>query len=794
MQGEQQTKKDKKVTTPIRQPDASATGSSFGGSEGGSLGNGRSNNVKHFNERERIQEVVRLYSTLESQGGSGGNEDEDYVEELKYQALDKSPDQSRSGAYQYKNTFHSQQQHDQDGVHQNFRILTRLKSFLIGRLFKFNHVILNYQSVTTYIYLAYLLIELIEMLFYVFYKVEIANEFTRPIVESLFAVSGSVGNSGTELLEPETGSNSDFLDLYDPSLEELADLSDANSALNQEQITESTFEIAQYFTFLNFQLYPLQTHSFKGFLALYLTLNVTFYALLIVIYGLGDRLFMMAKRDEIKDMYKYGTKALSVIMASYLFIFQIPMVSINLQGYLCEEDPDDIYVLENVECGSVSNQIMVVFSTVTLILYISFLFIQTMIYNSCDFETSIPWASVEDSHSHARVIWKLIISFGFMFDKAGEYRQIVSFISAAFGLLISYHRLTSAQIFNRSVHYLSVASDLLASWLYICLPIHQYFSSEISVASLVTIVLCGSVLIIVCVVFSEMRNQHEIIHAQCDEETIKARSPSQAHRIIYQLTRLIISANESDKLMLQGLLYSHIAECKNQKCSCDEFTLEFDEKALRIAMEQKGIDLFGLKKQMVSKYFSDTHFTNTNAASVVDQKQSGAFPVSFGNLSSDVLNNQALNITGGQKSAEGQGGSQLNTREIKIHQFEGLANPPSALASNDREFLDSNRGQRGVNQLVVGESGQRTSWYERYQNNPVQNAFGLQDIGGALSSIPVNDDSLLTSHRLASARNQLSGIGKQPSDKDAPAPLVDQIERCQPHSSTQKSCLWWWLN
>lgn len=131
---------------------------------------------------------------------------------------------------------------------------------------------------------------------------------------------------------------------------------------------------------------------------------------------------MMANRDEIKDMYKYGTKALSVIMASYLFIFQIPMVSINLQGYLCEEDPDDIYVLENVECGSVSNQIMVVFSTVTLILYISFLFIQTMIYNSCDFETAIPWASVEDSHSHARVIWKLIISFGFMFDKAGLYR------------------------------------------------------------------------------------------------------------------------------------------------------------------------------------------------------------------------------------------------------------------------------------------------------------------------------------------------------------------------------------
>lgn len=235
--------------------------------------------------------------------------------------------------------------------------------------------------------------------------------------------------------------------------------------------------------------------------------------MLIAIYGFGQRLFMMAKRDEIKDVYKYATKALSFIMASYLFIFQIPMVSINLQGYLCEEDPDDVYVLENVSCGSTANQIMVISSTVTLILYITFLFVQTMIYNSCDFETNIPWASVEDTHSHARVIWKLIISFGFMFDKAGVYRQIVNFVCAAFGLLISYHRLTSAQIFNRTVHYLSVASDLLASWLYICLPIHQYFNAEISVSTLIKMVSCGLVLIVFCIYASEMRNQSEIIHA-----------------------------------------------------------------------------------------------------------------------------------------------------------------------------------------------------------------------------------------------------------------------------------------
>lgn len=46
---------------------------------------------------------------------------------------------------------------------------------------------------------------------------------------------------------------------------------------------------------------------------------------------------------------------------------------IILQGYLCMEDPDDVYVLENVACGSLYNQVMIVCSTVTLFMYIGFL-------------------------------------------------------------------------------------------------------------------------------------------------------------------------------------------------------------------------------------------------------------------------------------------------------------------------------------------------------------------------------------------------------------------------------------
>jgi hypothetical protein len=100
----------------------------------------------------------------------------------------------------------------------------------------------------------------------------------------------------------------------------------------------------------------LEAHSTQGFLGVYIALAVTFYALLIVIYGFGEKLYLALKKDELNDDFsKYMIKFLSLMMAAFLFFFQIPMVSVNLQGYLCEEDPDDFYVLEDIKCGSLYN-------------------------------------------------------------------------------------------------------------------------------------------------------------------------------------------------------------------------------------------------------------------------------------------------------------------------------------------------------------------------------------------------------------------------------------------------------
>lgn len=58
-------------------------------------------------------------------------------------------------------------------------LLTSGWRFLIGRLFKINNVLLDYQGVTPLIYQVFLLLDFFQMLFYVFYKVDLVNEFAH---------------------------------------------------------------------------------------------------------------------------------------------------------------------------------------------------------------------------------------------------------------------------------------------------------------------------------------------------------------------------------------------------------------------------------------------------------------------------------------------------------------------------------------------------------------------------------------------------------------------------------------
>ena len=206
-------------------------------------------------------------------------------------------------------------------------------------------------------------------------------------------------------------------------------------------------------------------------------------------------------------------KLLSLFMAFYLYIFQLPLMMLNLQGYLCSENPASGIVLPDVECGSVQNQIMIIVSTVTLLAYLAFLITQYLLYTSLNFETSIPWGCLENSASMARLLWKALIACEFILDKQEKARDEVGLLCSMLGFLIVSKRMGESVMIHTSVHYASLTYDILLSWLYLGVSVIHLSGSELSTSNLTFMGLSGLFMAGASIIVSETRKRKQLIQA-----------------------------------------------------------------------------------------------------------------------------------------------------------------------------------------------------------------------------------------------------------------------------------------
>jgi hypothetical protein len=161
----------------------------------------------------------------------------------------------------------------------------------------------------------------------------------------------------------------------------LANNSNANQSAQLANSTVSsdpyagypTFRIDYYFTFINFQMYTLQNSSVNTFITLYSFLAGFFIIFVITLLAISNKAFEALKSEDIKDTMKFVVRLLSVVMSLFIFILEIPLVTILLQGFLCEENPNLNYTLPEIKCDSTQHKILLLFSSLTITLYMVFL-------------------------------------------------------------------------------------------------------------------------------------------------------------------------------------------------------------------------------------------------------------------------------------------------------------------------------------------------------------------------------------------------------------------------------------
>lgn len=276
--------------------------------------------------------MSKLYSTLEEQPPNG----EDFLEE-------ESDDDNRDGSYfKFSNasfmpiTRTGVPDSDDVGLMSTYkmggahRLISRVRRFFLGRLFKINHVLLDHQALNRNLYHLMILCEFIQQLFYVFYKVEIINEFYHGGATTTSAVDST--NSTTDVIpgqiQQNITNNTNTNNLGGVVITSQPPVS-ASTSLSDISIEDPTvIRIESYFEFVNFQLYSLSSNGKDNFTILYAILVGGFYLSLILMYMLAEPLYKAQKREELKDGARMLIRLFSVILGSYLFIFQIPTVMI----------------------------------------------------------------------------------------------------------------------------------------------------------------------------------------------------------------------------------------------------------------------------------------------------------------------------------------------------------------------------------------------------------------------------------------------------------------------------------
>lgn len=158
---------------------------------------------------------------------------------------------------------------------------------------------------------------------------------------------------------------------------------------------------------------------------------------------------------------------------------------------MCDEDPDDIYILE-VICGSFEHQVSIALSTVTLLPYLVFVGVQRILFTSRNFESEVPWGSLDPNIEVLKIALKIVVSATFTFDKVGKSTGFIQLLCSAILILVLYNRFTRAAIYTKeSILYSITIQEAILMWLFISIGFQNLTQDTVSFSSLGFILFIG---------------------------------------------------------------------------------------------------------------------------------------------------------------------------------------------------------------------------------------------------------------------------------------------------------------
>ena len=147
----------------------------------------------------------------------------------------------------------------------------------------------------------------------------------------------------------------------------------------------------------------------------------------------------------------------------------------------------------------------------------------------------------------AKIVLKIILASCFVFDKQGKIRAGTNFVCFLIISFITYKRVTSALIFNKSVFYVIIFYEVEQLWIAICISAHLISGQPITVMSLILIFLVGIFLSLFLIMLQQRKKRMLIL-----SDPKKFKTASDYELYIFRLNELIMSNSLKNHYILYG--------------------------------------------------------------------------------------------------------------------------------------------------------------------------------------------------------------------------------------------------
>ncbi|TNV87785.1 hypothetical protein FGO68_gene11592 [Halteria grandinella] len=424
-----------------------------------------------------------------------------------------------------------------------------------------NFVFLDKPPLNIFFYFLILVVEFLQQFFLVYYSVQCRDGFINPSTSQL--PTDQYVAKLVESLNPQIFNISAEYQRTKAMLEKAQTLT----------ILDNIFRMDELVKFANPILYALGSGKKKNFiLCYYMSISIFFLIVIIWYYG-GSKLFKIMKKGKGGDIYKISVWILSMLMIFFITVFQIPFLMLLIQGFKCGESSLTEYSISDLKCDDTEKQILIPLSSIMLIVYIFFLGIQSNLMHSNQYGSHMPWASFDRNLSLFRNLFKLVLTFTFIFDKGALIKPYIDLFTLALLLYILFRRYRDAIIFDKYIHILQTSLDIILAYHLLFVPLHQITNSRQSVST-VFIFLCNSIVIMgLYTVFQRMKT---IRMMQSETFLEMSNSPNQCEVYLQKFYELVVRSAGSDTIIIEGKLNSHLEECKEKRCRCVRLAEEID--------------------------------------------------------------------------------------------------------------------------------------------------------------------------------------------------------------------------